>query len=421
MESSETGGYANFVDELQLALLAPIQEDASALLDGLAAERCLDLVRPKSIRRLGAFFTPSSVAERMVSQFSVRAWGDVTVFDPACGAADLLLPVARKLPIKRTVSSTLQLWNEHISGCDVSPEFIEAARLRLALLAVTRGARLDDSPTNLARLLTRLIVADGLSVSAEYSNNTHILMNPPYGRVACGKQLWREGAVTAAALFVERAARLSAPGSQIAALLPEVLRTGSSYAAWRSHIGQFVRRTRPRSIGLFSHHADVDVFMQRFTKRDIHALPVSDQRKNPGRTVGDNFFVAIGAVIPHRHEKAGPLYAYLHPRNAAPWAEIRRVSETRKFEGRTFGPPFVVVRRTSRPGDRYRATATLVLGKRKVAVENHLIVLVPKRGATTICRSLVRLLHSPEINAVLNRTMRCRHLTTGSLSSLPWT
>jgi hypothetical protein len=415
-----TRPYAKFVSELRLALLTTKQQDVAPLLDGLAGERCLALVRPKSIRRLGAFFTPSSIAERVVNQLEVRAWADATAFDPACGAGDLLLPIARRLPIKQTVSATLQFWNDRISGCDLSPEFIEAAKLRLVLLAMKRGCRLDDSSTNLVAFLTNIVVADGLSVSHEYSKSSYIVMNPPYGRIASGEQQWREGLVTAAALFVERAARLSSPGAQIAALLPEVLRTGSSYEQWRTHIGRLIVCAKPRSIGLFSQHANVDVFMQHFTKRQIRTSEISAKQKNLHEKVGDHFHVAVGTVVPHRHPVAGPESAYLHPRNAAPWGEIRRISETRKFEGRTFAAPFVVIRRTSRPGDRHRATATLLMGKRRVAVENHLIVMTPKRGGVPICRILMRLLRSSKTDSFLNRIMRCRHLTTGSVSLLPW-
>jgi hypothetical protein len=110
----------------------------------------------------------------------------------------------------------------------------------------------------------------------------------------------------------------------------------------------------------------------------------------------------------------------LHTANAQPWAEIRTITETRRFTGRTFFPPLVLIRRTSRPGDNYRAVATLVLGKRRVAVENHLLVATPKRGGAAICRALIRLLRSKRTTTLLDRWMRCRHLTTASASSLPW-
>jgi hypothetical protein len=414
-----TRPYAKFVSELHLALLVPNKSEAAPLLDGLAAKRCLDLVRPKSVRRLGAFFTPSKVAEKIVNLLSVNDWADATIFDPTCGAADLLLPFARRLPLKRTVSSTLEFWNDRISGCDLSPEFIEAARLRLILLAVTRGLKLDDSPANLAKLLSNICVGDGL-ISKAYSKSSYIVMNPPYGRVDSGNQPWREGTVTAAALFVDRAAQLSAPGTQIAALLPEVLRTGSSYQNWRNHIKELVIANDAQSIGLFSDEADVDVFAQHFIKAKAKVVKTPPQQKNTRDVLGNHFFVSVGAVVPYRDEESGPRLAYLHPQNATPWSEISRINETRNFKGRIFTPPLIVVRRTSRPGDRHRATPTLILGKRKIAVENHLIVLTPRRGGLKICRRAMSLMRSSTTSTFLNRVMRCRHLTTASVSLLPW-
>lgn len=414
-----TRPYVKFIGELNFALGSPTAQSVAHLLDGRAAARCLELVRAQSVRRLGAFFTPSNISQRLVNQLPIVKWEDAIFFDPSCGAADLLLPIAKKLPLKSGASATLRFWNEHIWGCDISPEFVEAARLRLVLLALSRGCEADDSPANLTALLSSLFVADGLSVANQYTQSTHIVMNPPFGIVTIETRPWRKGTVSAAALFVERAVMLGRAGLNIVALLPEVLRTGTSYVQWRRHISQFVAGSRPQSIGLFSSYADVDVFIQRFEKRKISSPKAPGQRKAQS-TIGDRFIVNVGTVVPHRHPKSGPKFAYLHSKNASPWREIHRIAENRRFRGRTFSPPFIVLRRTSRPGDVQRAVASLVLGKRRVAVENHLIVLRPRRGGIPICRKLISILQSPKTDAALDRNMRCRHLTSESVSSLLW-
>jgi hypothetical protein len=78
-----------------------------------------------------------------------------------------------------------------------------------------------------------------------------------------------------------------------------------------------------------------------------------------------------------------------------------------------------VVRRTSSPSDPHRAVATVVLGKRPVAVENHLIVLLPKNKTLRACRQAMRLLRDDSTDKRLDRTMRCRHLTVEAVASLP--
>jgi hypothetical protein len=417
-----TRGYSKFLAEIRRALASGDVTSFDLLLDGRAAAQCFALVREHSIRRLGAFFTPSNVARQLVQQLSVDTWTQACFFDPACGAADLLIPIAARLPIRPAASATLRLWNERLFGVDVSAEFISAARLRLVLLAAKRGARLDDTTDHLADLLTNLRVGNGLSASEQYQRSSHIVMNPPFGRVLSDAYPWRHGSITAAALFVERAVRLSTPGAVIVALLPEVLRTGTSYANWRDHVTAFASRSRPHSIGLFSEQADVDVFIQRFTRRSDTTAIGTRRRSKPTRgTVADRFLVSVGAVVPHRDRTSGPEFAYLHVGNTKAWSEIQRIPETRRFGRRTFRPPFVVVRRTSRPGDNCRAVATLVLGNRRVAVENHLLVLSPKRGGAKLCRALMKLLRSRQTTEFLDRTMRCRHLTTASVSSLLWT
>ena len=85
-----------------------------------------------------------------------------------------------------------------------------------------------------------------------------------------------------------------------------------------------------------------------------------------------------------------------------------------------FEPPFVVVRRTSSPSDRNRAVATVIVGEKSVAVENHLLVLLPKDGEVKNCHKLVQVLALAGTNDFLNAGIRCRHLTTGVVAQIPW-
>src|SRR5580704_13381269 len=77
---ASTRKYDAFLNELRLALLSGGVEELAPLLDGRAGSRCLDLVRPASVRRLGAFFTPSGAALKLVDQLSIRRWADTLIF-----------------------------------------------------------------------------------------------------------------------------------------------------------------------------------------------------------------------------------------------------------------------------------------------------------------------------------------------------
>ena len=347
----------------------------------------------------------------------------MVALDPACGAGDLLLPLAALLPVERTASRTLSNWNEHLFGRDLSAEFVRAARLRLLLLALTRGAKLDGTPASVANLLSNIALGDGLTDIKPYRSATHVVMNPPFGIVEPPTATaWRRGHVTAAALFVDRALQWCDPQTIIAAILPEVLRTGTSYSKWRERVALRSTALREVSLGLFSPDADVDVFLTSLVVRKNG--PKTPKRTPSNRSdivsVSDKFVVTVGPVVPHRDELKGPFRAFLHPGNATAWKTIKRINESRRFDGRLLKPPFVVIRRTSRPGDPNRAIASLVLGSRPVAVENHLLVARPLRGGLPVCKKLVRLLRSKAVNRTLDRTMRCRHLTTLSVSRLPW-
>jgi len=148
---------------------------------------------------------------------------------------------------------------------------------------------------------------------------------------------------------------------------------------------------------------------------DRESLPDTVSRNN-GRLTA----VRVGPVVPHRHAEKGPLVPYIHARSLPSWSECTDIAESRRFMGRLFAPPFVAVRRTSRPDNGSRAVATLVLGNTPVAVENHLIVFLPKDETVETCRGLMQRLRSPKTDTWLNARLRCRHLTTRALAEMPW-
>jgi hypothetical protein len=79
-----------------------------------------------------------------------------------------------------------------------------------------------------------------------------------------------------------------------------------------------------------------------------------------------------------------------------------------------------VIRRTSRPGDNFRAIGSIINLKEKVAVENHFIVLQPKDSTLNTCKRAMKVISSKKTTRWLNKRIRCRHLTVSSLKELPW-
>ena len=393
-------------------------------LDGEPSRILREHVPQAQLRRQGAYFTGSKLARRLANTATARPLAARTYYDPACGAGDLLLAIAHGLPLESTFPDTLIAWGTRVAGCDISPDFVRLTKARLVLLAAKRfGVRPPFDPPALTDAFPSIVVADSLAPTRRIPSANVILMNPPFGYAAAPDDcVWATGRVNLAALFVDRAIRDAEDGTRIAAILPDVLRSGSRYVAWRDMTRESGCLIRETPLGLFDPWTDVDVYLfhfKKYTHSDGHSEHARSADK-PTFGIGKRFAVHVGPVVPHRHAEIGPLIPYIHARSLRPWSECANIAESRRFTGRLFDPPFVTVRRTSRPDGGSRALATLVLGNAPVAVENHLIALLPKDETVETCRRLMQRLRSPRTDEWLNARLRCRHLTTRALAEMPW-
>lgn len=376
-------------------------------------------------RQDGAFFTSGRLARLAINtQFDQGAERDVVGFDPTCGAGDLLLPIARQLNRRETLVQTLDYWGRHLFGIDKAPQFVRLTKVRLALLALHLGASPAVKKSfDLWRYLPNIKCGDGLKAREEFRRANFLALNPPFFLTQASLDCtWATGRVTAAAQFLEYAVRNARAGSELVAILPEVLRTGSSYHRWRSLIEEHTEQALVRHLGLFDNRADVHVFVLSATKstkprrREINWWR---RKKDWPTIVNDLFEVHVGSVVPHRHRQVGPERPYIHARSADPWKRVDEIKETRKFQGTTFRGPLVIIRRTSRPEDKHRAVATFIALRDEIAIENHLIVCKPKNGRVADCMSLLRQLRLPLTNTFLNERIRCRHLTISAVREIP--
>ena len=103
-----------------------------------------------------------------------------------------------------------------------------------------------------------------------------------------------------------------------------------------------------------------------------------------GPTVGDRFDISVGPLVDYRSPRKGPRVPYLVAKNFPVWGTVRKpLREPVDSVDVLHDGPFVVIPRTSRPGDSYRARAALVADSRGIAVENHLLVLRPRSGGAS--------------------------------------
>jgi hypothetical protein len=248
-------------------------------------------------------------------------------------------------------------------------------------------------------------------------------MNPPFTVRPILEQFdWATGNVSMAAMFLSHCVQHADDGTHVVAVLPEVLRTGDRYKHWRTHVEEYASIRRVRRYGQFDKYTDVDVFVAALV------VGAAKGRSSPwwrtagsrAETVSDYFDVSVGPVVPFRDKKVGVRAPFLNARSAARWLTVWRVPTFRKYSGRLHRPPFVVIRRTSRPDDNHRAIGTIIRGSEPIAVENHLLVARPKDRRVATCEALLRVLIRPETTKWFNERIRCRHITAAALKDLPW-
>ncbi|MFI5363998.1 MAG: N-6 DNA methylase [Candidatus Binatia bacterium] len=385
-------------------------------------EALRELIPVSVRRRAGAFFTTAGLAEALVRPFSSELNTAPIVLDPTCGAGDLLIASARHFKSFEDHERRLEEWSQRIHGRDLFEEFVLAARVRMYLEATKSATRVP----NLKELFPHVRSGCSLSSTEMYAAASHIVLNPPFTLVAAPDGCkWRTGRVSAAALFLEQAAKHGAPGTRIAAVLPDVLRSGSGYEKWRTMIERHLVIEGVTVAGRFARWADVDVFL-------LHGIVKQPtERRYNGKwvptgvaddTVGKHFTISVGPLIDYRSPKKGARRPYLTVDGAPSWGTIssNQPAKYRRFSGTVFKPPFVLVRRTSRFGDKHRAVATIVTGRCLVAVENHLMVLVPHNGSLASCEGLLQVLQDKQTTKWLDARIRCRHLTVSALRAVPW-
>ncbi len=413
----------------------PIQQDVHAALNGQAAEQVRALVPLLARRQDGAFFTSGRLRDQFAHVADLgRDPVGTTYWDPACGAGDLLLAASEALPLGRTIRETLVRWGKRLCGTDLQASFVEVAQLRLFIAAAARHRQLGDFRTvsldvGLSKL-SKISPGDGLARLANTSEfRGHLLLNPPFGMMEVERTCkWATGLTSQAGVFYLTAATALSASRQVTAVLPDVLRSGSRYRAWRNAVDSILDIEELRSYGQFDPHTDVDVFTIRGRRRHPgHSAPIRSHwwpELASSNQVGHIFDVRVGPVVDNRDPHEGSEAPYLTAKGMPAAGEMGIPVRRRRYAGRLLEPPFVAMRRTSRPGQGVggglRSGGVVVVGDEPVAVDNHVITAKPIKGGTDTCFELLRVLQSPEVAAWLDERIRCRHITVGVIRSLPW-
>lgn len=376
----------------------------------------------EQMREAGSFFTGQALATKTIGTFEKDLTLKSKVLDPTCGAGNLLIECSRNLGVRTTLSETLEEWGEILWGFDIHETFIEATKLRLIIEVLSRGVQKNCSIEQALVYLKNIKVVDALSLTKiDLNKITHVVMNPPFSIwQSPNKYYWNSGKINAAGIVFDYYLRILPTDCSIVAILPEVLRSGSRYSLFRDFCSlSLAAKCIPW--GRFNTKTDVDVFILSGTiifdenpKTILWQEELGEYKK-----LSSKFDVCIGPLVAYRDLEVGNEYPYLHSKNTQGWEVIESITETRKFKGKVISSPFIIVKRTSSPGDKFRATATLVNVKNLTAVENHLIIVKPKNNSLRDCKKLLKILKSEKTNDFLNKRIRLRHLTVQSIKEIP--
>lgn len=429
-----TNAYGEFSAAVRTALTNLVTRgegnvsDLNALLNGGAAEALRNNV-PRNLRSAdGIFFSNEELAEYVASRLENKLKSGSTVADPACGAGDLLLACAKKFKTTKACSALIPMWGDRVFGFDIHAAFVDVAKTRLALLGA-RTERKKNVGTISEPFFENIRLGNYFEQAESISHVDCVVMNPPFSTVIAPESCkWAQGNVQLAGLFVSTILENAKQGQEVVAILPDVLRSGSRYARWRKFVASIATVKDIHVHGRFDDTTDVDVFILHLTKNSTPTaqdpinwlFPKEVASDTPRMTMQDKFKVSVGAFVPFRAKSEDRSVDYLSVAYAKADAKVRPMEQC-NFNGTLHEAPFVVIRRTSNPSDPRRIIPTLIVGKKRIAVENHLIVIKPIDGTSASCQRLMNNLMLPYVDEWVNQAIRCRHLTTEIIKNLPLT
>ncbi len=376
----------------------------------------------EAMRNSGTFFTGDTLSLELINSTQSSIDSTSFILDPTCGAGNLLIAASRKFPVQESLKLTLSIWGKQLFGFDLYESFVEATKLRIILDAINRGCVIDCNLDDAMHFLSNIKVTDAMAVaSADIAQITHIVMNPPFCLWESPEStFWKKGKVNAAAIIYAHYLEIMTSNTELLSILPDVLRSGSRYKAWREHVS-YIMSAKVSIFGQFNKSTDVDIFIIT-GKKGYDCSPIDWMTNEHGSNITLSMFcnISVGRVVAYRDPEIGQNYPFIHPRNVPMWGILSEFSERRCFDGTVIKPPFVVIRRTSRPGDKYRAIGTIITGVESVAVENHLIIVQPHTPTLKKCQEILALLKHDSTNNFLNSRIRCRHLTVEAIKQIPY-
>jgi adenine-specific DNA-methyltransferase len=233
--------------------LASTMGQAASLLDPLAASYLISVtytaMLPDEMRsRLGAYYTPPPLAERLVAMATSAGvnWSKCRVLDPACGGGAFLSAVAAPL-VKAgqgTAAQILASIASRLKGFEIDPyaAWLSQVFLEVCLMPLCQRAG--------QRFPVVVEVCDSLAAAEPKERTAHydlVIGNPPYGRVSLAAEVRERyrrslyGHANLYGVFTDLAVRFAKSGGVIAYVTPTSFLAGQYFKALRSLLATSAR------------------------------------------------------------------------------------------------------------------------------------------------------------------------------------
>ncbi len=389
-------------------------------LNGGANEYIQNSLEKKFIKDSGIFFSDKKRASYLAKTIlGKNKTFTRPILDPTCGGGDLLISCARFFPLSKSLNETLLLWSDFIYGYDIHTELIKIAKKRLILLARQRTSNfhelLDDS-----LYFKNLTTCDFLSSSISLPKHFDVISNPPFHpQDAPLEYPFSSGKTNSAAIVLYKCLKILPRNGKIAAILPDVIRSGSRYRKLMNYIESKLKYTKINLEGRFSKDADIDVITLSGTQRSKQK-EIIQGTDSGSLTIKDFFKVSVGPIVPHRHINEGEIYSYITARDIKTNSPVCTTPNKISFNSTVYQAPFIVLKRTSSPKDKNRMCAAIVKGKSLYAAENHVLVIQPNDKSLKSCSNLLSFLKSTECREWIDERIRCRHFTVSAIREIPY-
>jgi adenine-specific DNA-methyltransferase len=198
--------------------------------------------------RLGAYYTPPPLAERLVSMATHAGvnWSTCRVLDPACGGGAFLSAVAAPL-VKAGHGSATEILTSiatRVKGFEIDPyaAWLSQVFLEVCLMPLCQRAG--------QRFPVIVEVCDSLAAEEPKERAAHydlVIGNPPYGRVSLAAEVRERyrrslyGHANLYGVFTDLAVRFARSGGIIAYVTPTSFLAGQYFKALRSLLASSAR------------------------------------------------------------------------------------------------------------------------------------------------------------------------------------